>query len=148
MKRRIAGITVIALLALSAVAFGYGPGGWWGGGPMMGQAFGPAYCQGPGYGMGTGYMMGFGPGSCTGTYGVDQKFLDETRDLRKDLQSKRFEYFEAIRNPETTPETIAKLEKEITELQQKIYEKAPKTAFRGGRFGNPGWTCPGPLAWR
>lgn len=59
-------------------------------------------------------------------YGVErhQRFLDDTADLRKELHSKRFDYFEAIRNPETKRETIIKLEREIQELQRKIYEKA------------------------
>jgi len=29
--------------------------------------------------------------------------------------NKRYDYFEAIRNPKTTPETAAKLEKELRE---------------------------------
>lgn len=104
---------------------------------MGAGGYGPCYCGGPGY------MTGYGPGACEGPFGYDQKFLEETRDLRKQLHEKRFEYFEALRNPETSKETIEKIEKEITELQQKIYEKAPKTAFRGGAgvFGGPGWCC-------
>ncbi len=138
MKRLLVTLTVVAILAIGAVAFAYGPG-WWGGGPMMGSGYETAYCYGPGYGMGPGYMMGWG--TYTGPYGYDQKFLDETRDLRKQLNEKRFEYFEALRNPETPTETITKLQKEITELQQKIFEKAPKTALRGdyGWMGGPGW---------
>ncbi len=54
-----------------------------------------------------------------------QKFLDDTVGLRKDLHNKRFEYFEAIRNPKTTGETVSKLEKEIRDLQELIYAKAP-----------------------
>ncbi|RME68499.1 MAG: hypothetical protein D6778_01800 [Nitrospirae bacterium] len=74
------------------------------------------------YGMGPG-MMGYG-------YSKDyQKFLDETRDLRKALNEKRFEYFEALRNPDTKPETIEKLAKEIYELKKKIYEKSPYKGF-------------------
>ena len=54
-----------------------------------------------------------------------QKFLDEAAGLRKELHNKRFEYSEAYRNPKTTPETIVKLEREIFDLQKKIYAKAP-----------------------
>jgi hypothetical protein len=54
-----------------------------------------------------------------------QKFLDETADLRKELYDKRFEYYEANRNPKTTVETLTKLEREIFDLQKKIYAKAP-----------------------
>jgi len=46
--------------------------------------------------------------------------------MRRDLHNKRYEYFEMIRNLKTTPETVAKLEKELCELQKKIYEKAPQ----------------------
>ncbi|MDQ7787913.1 MAG: hypothetical protein RDU01_09905 [Thermodesulfovibrionales bacterium] len=42
------------------------------------------------------------------------------------MHTKRYEYFEMIRNPKTTPETVTKLEKDIRELQEKIHEKAPQ----------------------
>jgi len=75
------------------------------GGGMMGQGM-----MGPGY------------------YQSEQclKFLDDTAKLRKELYNKRYEYFEAFRNPKTTPETTAKLEKEVRELQEKIHKKAPQ----------------------
>jgi hypothetical protein len=94
---------------------------------MMGSGY-SNHMTGPDYGdhmMGSGYgrhMMGW-----TGT--SHQKFLDETADVRKDLHDKRFEYFEAVRNPEADTETIAKLEKEIGELQAKLFENASRTAY-------------------
>lgn len=128
MKKVLAGVTVLTLLAIGAIAYA-GPG-FWGGGHMMGPGYG-------GYGMGYGYgghMMepGYRGHMQERAGGYDQKFLDETAGLRKELHSKRFEYFEAVRNPETKPETITKLEKEIGGLQDKIHEKAPRTA---GRYG-------------
>ena len=82
---------------------------------MMRRGLGPGmmgpYDKGPGY------------ENDTGKY---QKFLNDTTKLRKELYDKRFEYFEAMRNPHTKQETIAKLEKEIQELQEKIYENAPR----------------------
>ena len=79
-----------------------------------------------GCGMGSG-MMGSGMAGC-GMMGYNaesyQKFLDETAGLRKELHNKKFEYFEAIRNPKTKTGTITKLEKEIQELQTSIYEKS------------------------
>jgi hypothetical protein len=112
--------------------YGMGPG-------MMGPGYG-GYGMGPGmmgpgyggYGMGPGMMGGYGMGPGMmghGYYGQSeecQKFLDQNAGVRKELNSKRFDYFEAIRNPKTTPETVAKLEKEIRELQEKIYSKAPQ----------------------
>jgi hypothetical protein len=124
-----------------------GQGGWFC--PYCGQYIGPrgGYGMGPGmmggnggYGMGPGMMGGYGgygmgpgmmgPGYGTGPgYGQSeecQKFLDETTGLRKELYNKNFEYSEVVRNPKTTPETAANLEKEVRELQEKINSKAPR----------------------
>jgi hypothetical protein len=38
--------------------------------------------------------------------------------------AKIFEYSEVYRKPKTTPETIVKLEREILDLQKKIFAKA------------------------
>ncbi|GBE02377.1 MAG TPA: hypothetical protein ENH50_06440 [Nitrospirae bacterium] len=158
MRKLVIALAVVGILAIGAAAFAYGPG-WWGGGSMMGSGSGMGYGMmgggmgpgmmggGMGYGMMGGGMMGYGmgPGMMGGGYGTgrsyatnayDQKFLDETKNLRKQLNGKRFEYFEALRNPKTTPDTIAKLEKEITELQKNIYAKASKTSYRSGRGAN------------
>jgi hypothetical protein len=97
-------------------------------GQMGGYGMGPGMMGG--YGMGPGMMGGYGmgPGMMGGYYGYStecQKFYDETRTLRKELNDKKFEYFEVLRNPKTTGEMAAKLENEIRELQNKIYAKAP-----------------------
>ena len=73
---------------------------------------------GPGYGRGPGWAYNQSE-EC-------QKFFDDTAKLRKELHSKRFEYFEAYRNPDTKPDTLAKFDREIRALQEKIYEKAPE----------------------
>jgi mono/diheme cytochrome c family protein len=101
---------------------------------MMGYGMMGGHGMGPGM-MGGGMMMGhstmggygMGPGMMRGYYQSEecQKFLDDTANLRKELYDKRFEYSEAYRNPKTTPEMIVKLEREILELQKKIYIKAP-----------------------
>ncbi|MEW6003172.1 MAG: hypothetical protein AB1638_11065, partial [Nitrospirota bacterium] len=125
---------------------GGGQGGWycpycgqWQGGYGMGPGMMGGGMMGPGM-MGGGMMghMGrgmMGPGMMgPGYYGQPeecQKFLDETSGLRKELYNKRYEYFEAYRNPKTSPETIVKLEKEIRDLQEKIYAMAPR-----------GYACP------
>ncbi len=131
MKRLLVVLTVTAVLALGAGAFAFGPG-WFGG--MMGGGYGMM-----GRGMMGGYGMGPGMMGWAGGYGYDQRFLDETKDLRRQLQEKQFEYFEALRDPKTSPEVLTGLQKEITELQQKIYQKTPRTAQRGGVFGSPCW---------
>lgn len=126
MKKVIAGIALVSIIAVGALAYAHGPG--WRGGPMMGPGYG-MHMMGPGYG---GHMMG--PGARG--YAPDQKFLEETADLRKDLHNRKFEYFEARRNPGTSDETMKKLEKEIYDLQTKIREKAPGMAYGGyGGYG-------------
>ena len=108
---------------------GYGMGqGMMGGGMMGGYDMGQGMMGGGnmmgGYGMGQG-MMGRGMMRGYNQSEECQKFLDETAGLRKELHDKRFEYSEAYRNPKTTPETIVKLEREILDLQKKIFAKAP-----------------------
>jgi hypothetical protein len=124
MKKVLISLAVVAILAIGVAVYAQGSG--WGG--NYGH---------PGYGyhtMGTGYggpMMGWRGG------GYDQKYLDETADVRKELNTKRFEYFEAIRNPKTDPETVTKLENEIGNLQSKLYAKTPQGTNRG--FAMPCW---------
>ena len=127
MKKVLAILTVVTVLSIGAIAFAHGPGygghmGYGYGGHMMG----PGYGDHMGYGDG-GHMMGR-------TGGYDQKFLDETIDLRKELHTKKFEYMEAVRDPRTDEKTVTELEKEITGLQEKLYAKAPRTA-RGSGYG-------------
>lgn len=52
-------------------------------------------------------------------------FLDETKDQRRNLLLRKFDYFEAARNPQTKPEDLKKLRQEIKKLQADIYVKSP-----------------------
>lgn len=123
MKKVFIGLTILTLIAVGAIAYAQGPG--WHGGNQGGLCCGYGYhMKGAAYG---GPMMGWRGA------GHDQKFLDETVGLRKELHEKRFDYFEATRNPKTDPETITKLKKEIGELQDKLYAKAPRGKNRGYR---------------
>jgi hypothetical protein len=99
-------VIVVLILGIGSIVSAQGNG-------MMGNGM-----------MGNGMM---GNGMMRGYYQSEecQKFLDETADLRKELYDKRFEYYEANRNPKTTVETLTKLEREIFDLQKKIYAKAP-----------------------
>jgi len=100
---------------------GYGMGSGMMGGYGRGYGMGPGMMGGGmmgGYGMGPGMMGGYQSEEC-------QKFLDETSRPRKELHNKRFEYSEAYRNPKTTQETLLKLDKEIFDLQNKIYSASP-----------------------
>jgi hypothetical protein len=122
MKKIIVSLAVIALLAAGTIVYAHG-GGYWGGGHMMGSGYG-------------GHMMGWrSPGQ-----GFDHEFLNETTDLRRELHDKRFEYAEALRNTDTSSKTIAKFERTIRDLQEKIAEKAPRTAYGyGGMRGGFCW---------
>ncbi len=104
--------------------------------------------------MGRGHMGGYGmmgPGHMSGMMGMERmdgmmggygyrgsdpeafkkyqneyrKYLDDTAGLRRKMHNKRFEYSEAVRNPDTTRKSLLKLEKEMRDLQWEIYEKAP-----------------------
>ena len=113
-------------------------GGYGMGRGMMGQMDGCGMGRGMmghmgGYGMGQG-MMGQGGYGSSG-YSPEvyqqyqeeyQKFLDDTADLRKELHSKKFDYFEARRNPDTKRGDLLKLEKAVRDIQWEIYEKSPR----------------------
>jgi hypothetical protein len=58
-----------------------------------------------------------------------QKFLDDTVKLRRELNAKRFDYLEALRNPKTPPEEVGKLLKELVELTRNLHEAA-SAAFK------------------
>lgn len=74
-----------------------------------------------GYGMGPGMMYGYGPGYGYGP--KSQKFLEETKDLRRQLHMKMFDYMEAARDPETKREQLNKMHEEIQDLKKQIHEK-------------------------
>ena len=52
------------------------------------------------------------------------KFLADTVQLGKEINDKRFEYQEAPRNPQTTREQLATLEKGIIDLRTQLADKA------------------------
>ncbi len=99
---------------------------------MNGQMMGPGMMNGRmmGPGMMNGQMMG--PGmmgmGCNGimwnmTPQQQQEFMNQTRALRKQMMEKRFDYMEAMRNPATTPQDLAKIEKEMLELRAQMMDK-------------------------
>ncbi len=61
-------------------------------------------------------------------------FLDSTATLRKDLVMKEFEYFEAFRNPATTPEELATLKSGIRDIKIKIRAKMKEMAPSRGQM--------------
>ncbi len=51
------------------------------------------------------------------------KFLNDTVDLRRQMVVKRFDYREALRNPEITPKDLAKIEKDMLKLRIKMLDR-------------------------
>ncbi|HER62420.1 MAG TPA: hypothetical protein ENO11_00375 [Desulfobacteraceae bacterium] len=124
------------------------------GGYGMGPCVMGGYGMGPGmmggYGMGPGMMGGYGMGhhGMMGGYGMGpgmmgehgwwkdrdqfsspeqyEKFLDETKDLRKKLHDLRFEYGEMMHDPKTTVGEMKKMQQDMYELQEQIQQKAGK----------------------
>lgn len=117
-------IVVAALLAVAAAtgfAYAHGGYGMYGYGNHMMDGY---PMMGPGMAGGTyGCPMTALTGS-TATAGQYDKFLDNTVSLRKKLRDSEFNYYEARRDPNTSPERLQTLEKEIAELQAGLQEQA------------------------
>jgi len=108
---------------------------------MMYPGWGNCYGMGPGmmggYGMGPGMMGGYGKGYRHGhmmdeyAWGPNRfsspeaynKFMDETKELRKKMHDMQFEYGEMMRNPKTTMGDLEKMRQEMYDLRKKIVEK-------------------------
>lgn len=117
---------------------GYGPGPQMMGpygmhNPMIGRfgnPMGPSMMGKYGYlphmaGSCWGYGYGYGEGkSGAGTSEDFEKFLDDTKELRKKLHAMKFDYMEMLRNPNATIEDRIEMEKEMFELQQQLQQKA------------------------
>lgn len=88
---------------------------------MMGYGMGPGMMGGGGCGM---MGQGMGSGMMRG-YDSDayEKFMNDTKELRKKLHDKKFEYFEAVRQPDITREDVSKIEKEMWEIKKNINNK-------------------------
>jgi hypothetical protein len=138
----IASVLIVGLAAGFAYSHGNGRAGY--GNNMMGSSYG---MMGGGNG-----MMGRGNGMMGGGYGMmggnggegnyydcpgaasfgqggwnsepHQKFLEETVGLRKEMNDKRFDYMEAQRNPNTSREQLAEIEKEMIDLRTQLSAKA------------------------
>ncbi len=119
----IASILTVGLFAGSAIAQPgnnnqQNMGGMMNGGMMNGGRMGN---QGT-WGMGCNGMMG-GVMMSQMSPGQQQEFMNQTIDLRKKMMEKRFSYMEAMRNPETTPQDLAKIEKEMLQLRTEMMDK-------------------------
>ena len=123
---------------------GYGPGigygyGWQGGRNYQGlpEDYRGYYRSGPGMMMGQGMtQFGMGPGMIRGIGVMGyipsetfQKFFDETREMRKELNGLMFDYAEMLRKPKQDPAERIKMESKIMALRQKVYDKAPRYQY-------------------
>ena len=100
-------------------------GGMQGKGMMGGGMMGRGMMGGQGgqgsWGMGCNGMMG---GMMMNQMSPEQqqKFMDQTTDLRKQMMEKRFAYMEAMRNSDTTLQDFATIEKEMLDLRSKMMD--------------------------
>jgi len=137
-------IAFVATAGLVSTAFAHGG---WGGGGYGGHMMGYGYGMGPGmmgyggYGMGPGMMgYGYGPGYGRydrGNYPADlsredgqrleqarDKFFDETRTLRDQIQDKQFALNTELDNANPDKAKVAELQKSISKLQSDYDQKA------------------------
>jgi hypothetical protein len=53
-----------------------------------------------------------------------QKFLDATKEMRKEMNSMRFDHMEAMRNPKTTPEDLTVMEQKMLDTRKEMMKIA------------------------
>jgi hypothetical protein len=132
---------------MSGYGYGMQPGmmmGGYGMGPNMmgnygyGSGMGPQMMGNSGYGMGPNMMgnYGYGAGPQMMTPETEKQykeynektnqFLDETKGLRKELHSLKFEYQETLRSTPEPSEKLDEMRREMFDLHQKIYNKSLK----------------------
>ena len=85
-------------------------------------------------------MMEGNPGQVSAD---QQRFFDETKELRKTMHDTRFELMEAYRADNPDRQKIDGLEKEITGIREKIQDKAKELGVTTGvgNCGNQGMNC-------
>ena len=104
---------------------------------MVANGMGPGMMGGyGGYGMGPGMMGNYGYGicpQCGGAQGPNFRsneeysaFLNQTKEQRKKLHNLMFEYNEEMQSPNPDREKLAKMEKEIDELRNEIFNYKTK----------------------
>lgn len=77
-----------------------------------------------GHGMGMGMMGG---GIMFNMAPEDQqKFMDDTKEMRKKMHTMHFEYMEAMRNPKTSLGDITDMEQKMFDIRKDMIKKAEK----------------------
>jgi hypothetical protein len=75
------------------------------------------------YGMGPGMIGYYSPEQYEKQFKEQQDFFDTTRELRKKLHDLRFDYAEALRNPETDRKDLEKMNEEMESIWKQINAK-------------------------
>ncbi len=136
-KTKIGIFAVVLTVAIVAVALAHDWNGSGYGGHMMGPGM---MGYGPGYG---GHMMGYGQGyrghmTGYGPYGYgdlsqqdaakldqsQQKFFNDTRDLRNAIQEKQFALNQELQQTNPDRGKVLSLQKELSELESQFDQKA------------------------
>jgi len=105
--------------------YGYGHIMGYGGSHMIGRGGMMGYSGGHmmGYGGGMGMMYKLTPEQ-------REQFFNETKELRKKMHDLRFEYMEAMHDSKSSPQDLAKIEKEMLETKMKMLDKLSSMNFK------------------
>lgn len=150
-ETKISIVAIVFTVGIAAVAFAHGWNGSGYGGYMMGPGM---MGYGPGYG---GNMMGYGPYGYGNLSPQDtakleqsqQKFLNDTIDLRNSIQEKQFALNQEIQKTNPDRDNVNNLQKELSQLESQFDQKAleyqldlrknfPETALSMG-YGRGGY---------
>jgi Spy/CpxP family protein refolding chaperone len=129
-------IAAVVLIAGATLAFAHG--GWGNddygyggrmmgpgyGGHMMGPGYGDNYMMGPGWGRG--YHRGYGNLSDETRAKIDaarDKFYDETRSLRRDIDDKAYELNKEMDKDNPDTGKVAELQKQLSKLRGEFDQK-------------------------
>lgn len=125
-KTRIGIVAIVFTVGIAAVAFAHG----WNGPGYNGYMMGPGMMgYGPGYG---GHMMGYGPygngnlspQDTTKLEQSQQKFFNDTNDLRNSIQEKQFALNQELQQTNPDRDKVTNLQKELSQLESQFDQKA------------------------
>ncbi|PLX47483.1 MAG: hypothetical protein C0613_13740 [Desulfobulbaceae bacterium] len=103
-----------------------GPAMMGGRGMMMQGRHGCLEMMGPGMGPGMGHGMMAGRMMNRMSAENQQRFMDDTVELRKEMHTLRFAYMEAMRNPDTRLAELADMEQQMLDIRKDMLRKAEK----------------------
>jgi hypothetical protein len=55
-----------------------------------------------------------------------QKFMNDTKEMRQKMHTMRFEYMEAMRNPKTTLKDLGDMEQKMLDMRKDMLKNAEK----------------------